>query len=346
MKRKDDARADALEWVKADLKVGPRVDVAALAARAEAAAKGEIFGWDIPSEAVELAGAIGRRRLEKLLKEKQARADKDSDLSGNVPRDMKNALLRLALQERAGKEWKAFSAEEQGFALGVLAETYNILGRACMARAEGRKVDFVRYGLDWRADGLCRIAKAAPDGLADDLTFFPIAWDGVRGVLKRMGQGAMTRKARREIGFWAASSFENAGRVLRQCLELDKGERTGSDWERMRAWLKDKLDTIGRDAETAARAAIRAETAAKDNKRAKAIDADLVKAFREFDARRKNGGTQMEIMEAGFLDDMREGEGLALGSCDTSRFLKLWREWAGMGRPDAEAYSAKRRRGR
>ncbi len=156
--------------------------------------------------------------------------------------------------------------------------------------------------------------------------------------------------------------------------EKARAARLEGECDALRGWLGSSLAEIGRDVkaakhaaagahaeaargriaaegaraagETAARAAMNAETAARGNKREKAIDGDLVKAFREFDARVKMGRTQMEIMEVGFLDDMRETKKLALGSCDTSRFLKLWREWARMGRPDAEAYNTKRRRGR
>lgn len=95
-------------------------------------------------------------------------------------------------------------------------------------------------------------------------------------------------------------------------------------------------------AKGAERAALKAQAAAEGKAKAGALDADLVATFRDYDrAQKEEAGPQEEIAE-GVLADARE-EGRLLGSMGARAFLNAWRQWVKWGRPEAEAYGAKKR---
>jgi hypothetical protein len=98
-------------------------------------------------------------------------------------------------------------------------------------------------------------------------------------------------------------------------------------------------------AQGAERAALRTEAAVKGRAKTDTLDADLVEAFKAFDAAQKEqAGPQAEIAAGVIADAKEEGRMIC---CGTRKFLEWWRGWVKVGSPDAEQYAEMHReRGR
>lgn len=126
--------------------------------------------------------------------------------------------------------------------------------------------------------------------------------------------------------------------------EAIEAEGTKLIAEETRNWLAQMPGAIRENAAAARgaeRAALRTEATVKGRAKTDTLDADLVEAFKAFDAARKEeAGTQAEIAAGVIADAEEEGRMIC---CGTRKFLEWWRGWVKVGRPDAERYAAMHR---